>query len=111
MSDDPLIGDELIRVQLEAAQIHFVFQHTVLQLGAAFVLQKDGNHLTTIDPSSRSGDLAHLWPRIGDRVLDVIWSEALCVVFSSRVEVVVPPTPGLLRGTIMGRNDMTCEDF
>jgi hypothetical protein len=108
---DPLVGDELLEITLEAYHVRFTFMKSVLQIGAPFVVWFSEESATRIDPNVRSGDLASVWPLIGKVVKTVAWNETVTLVFDGMVKIAIGPSPCRLRGTIMGRRDMTVEDF
>jgi hypothetical protein len=108
---DPLVGDELIEISLEAHHVRFTFANSVLQIGADFEVLAPGQANITVEPGTKRGDLAILWNLIGKIVTGVAWDETIRVVFNDQREIVIGPCEGRFRGMIMGRHDMTVEDF
>jgi hypothetical protein len=108
---DPLVGDELLEITLEAHYVRFTFMKSVLQIGAPFVVSFSEESATRIDPKMKSGDLTSVWLLIGKVVKTVVWNETVTIVFDGKVKICIGPSPGRIRGTIMGRRDMTVEDF
>ncbi|WP_334382091.1 MULTISPECIES: hypothetical protein [unclassified Bradyrhizobium] len=108
---DPLVGDELIEISLRPYEVHFIFAESVVQLGTSFNVSASGAPLTTISPKERSGNLLVLWSLIGATVREVVWGETVRIRFADDSILLVGPTEGRPRGTIMGRRDMTIEDF
>jgi hypothetical protein len=110
-TSDPLVSDELIEIALEAHHIRFKFANSVLQIGAPFSVFVEGKSITDIDPNLKSGDLASLWTLIGRVVRSVVWNDTIRIVFDGGLEIGIGPRLGRLRGSIIGRHDMTVEDF
>ena len=110
-SEDPLIGDEVLEIRLHPYHVHFVFVGSILQLGAPFEVGSQGFSTTVIDPEKNKGDLAVLWSLVGKVVSTVNWNETLTITFTDNTVISIDPNNGQLRGTIMGRHDMTIEDF
>jgi Family of unknown function (DUF6188) len=100
---DPLVGDELIRIALETYEVHLQFAKSTVQIGAPFLLEREGHVLATIQPESRAGEIGQLWQLVGKTVRDVVWTESLRIVFSDHLELLVPPSPGGLRGAILSK--------
>jgi hypothetical protein len=110
---DPLVGDELLEIALEAYHVCFTFTNSVLQIGAPFAVLVQGKSMARIDPSSKSGDFASLWPLIGKRVKAVVWNDTVRILLNGEEEeeIAIGASKGKFRGTIIGRHDMTVEDF
>jgi len=51
-----------------------------------------------------------LWSLVGKVVKAVIWDEKVSIIFADDEVISIGPCKGI-RGTIMGRHDMTMEDF
>jgi hypothetical protein len=90
--------------------VHFIFEKSVLQLGVAFEVSTQG--LTTkFDPEERGGDLRVLWSLVGRVIKAVLWEKTVSIIFTDDSAISIGPTKDRLRGTILGRNDMTIEEF
>lgn len=98
---DPLAGDELIRVTLETYEVHFQFAKSTVQIGAPFILEREGHVLAEIQPESRAGEISQLWQLVGKTVREVVWTEPVRIVFSDHLELLIPPRPGRFRGAIL----------
>ena len=107
-----MIGEELIRISLEAYRVHLVFEDTVLQIGARFwVVRKDGTRFE-VCPERRTGEVEVIWNLIGDRVQGVVWDDRIEIVFSSGSRIQIgAASRGQIRGTIADRKSMMVEDF
>ena len=108
--EDPLVGNELIEVSFQPHHVHFTFAEAVLQLGVPFKVSTSRISVTEVDPEARSGDLHVLWSLVGKVVKAVIWDEKVSIIFADDEVISIGPCKGI-RGTIMGRHDMTMEDF
>jgi Family of unknown function (DUF6188) len=98
---DPLVGDELIRITLETYEVHFQFGKSALQLGAPFLLEREGDVLAEVQPETRAGEISPLWQLVGKTVRKVVWTKSLRIVFSDHLELLIPPSSGQLRGAIL----------
>jgi len=90
--------------------VHFTFMNSVLQIGAVFSVLVPGQTETSIDPIAKRGDLTVPWALVGKIVTSVVWDETIRIVFTDQQEIVIRPSRGQSRGTVIGR-DMTIEDF
>ncbi len=110
-STDPLVGDELIEVSLQPHHVNLIFSESMMQLGVPFEISMRGMSAKEIDPERRSGELTVLWSLVGKIVKAVIWEEKVSIIFIDGEVLSIGSSRGGPRGTIMGRHDMTIEDF
>ena len=108
-TDDPLVGDEVVRVSLETFEVDLRFQRSTLEIGCEFTIVS-GSQREKIDPESHTGNIFALWNLIGTTVQSVEWDEALSIRFSNGSMIQIPPTPGRQRGAILGPGD-SYEEF
>ena len=113
---EPLVGEELIRLSLEAFHVQLQFENTVLQIGVAFRVSRGVGDAVRIDPVTHDGDVGRLWSLIGERGHSVTWADEIEIAFTNGARLVIPaavdnaPT----RGTLMGRGangENMVEDF
>jgi hypothetical protein len=98
---DPLVGDELVRITLETYEVHFQFAKSTVQIGAPFLLERAGQVLAEVQPQNRAGQISQLWQLVGKTVSEIVWTDSLRIVFSDRLELLIPPSLGQLRGAIL----------
>lgn len=103
-TDDPLVGDELVRVSLETYEVDLKFQRHTLEIGSEFTVVSGSLH-AKIDPRSHMGNISAVWSLVGTTVQSVEWDQALTIRFSDGSMLVVSPTRGQLRGAILGPRD------
>lgn len=101
---EPYISEELIRIQIEAYDIHFVFIDTVLQIGANFSVVGQGLGSSEFKPGERKGDLVVLWSLIGQTVKDATWDDEVTILFENGSRIRIPMAEGIIRGSIVGRH-------
>jgi hypothetical protein len=111
---EPYVAEELIRITVETYGVYLVFDETVLQLGAPFLVTAKGVS-AEIRPSERKGNLSALWMLIGERVVNTDWSDTITFTFQDGSEIKILPAPGIVRGSIVGKKKVEgavlWEDF
>lgn len=111
---EPFPGEELIRIQIETYQIHFVFSKTVLQIGGAFSITSEQGILAEFNPGMREGDLPPIWGLIGDKVAKTVWDDEITILFVTGCKILIPAAGGQIRGAILGQTEngrVIFEDF
>ena len=96
---DALIGDELLEISLHPHHVHFTFEKSVLQLGAAFEVSTQGS-TTKFYPGERGGDLRVLWSLVGRVIKAVLWEKMVSIIFTDDSTISIGPTKDRVRGTI-----------
>jgi hypothetical protein len=64
---EPMVGEELIRLSLEAFHVQLQFENMVLEIGVAFRVNGGVGDAVRIDPVTHDGDVGPLWSLIGER--------------------------------------------
>jgi hypothetical protein len=100
---EPFVGEELIRLRIEAYHVHFVFSEMVLQIGADFSVVSEDGARTKVSPATRQGELSAIWRLIGDKVAIATWGDEVIMLFESGCKIAIPPSKGQIRGSILGR--------
>lgn len=107
---DPLIGDDLLSIALHSYHVDFVFGKSVVQVGAEFVVKVPGRPDHRFSPVAQRGDTNCFWSLLGLKVTKVAMGGVVEIDLDNGARIVVPPSDKP-RGSIMGRQDMTYEDF
>lgn len=103
---EPYINEELIRIQIEAYEIHFIFTETVLQIGTSFSIARYGQSPAEFNPMERKGDLVALWRIIGCKAKGTSWKNEVIIQFDDYSEIKIPETNGHIRGSIVSRHEV-----
>ena len=110
---DPLVGEEILRVSLESSGVYVHLTKSQLQISSDFFVRKLGDDDQSISPKSKVGSMSALWSILGDHIIAVIWGNELVVKLDSGAAIVIPPSASGYRGTILTEDgsNTAMEDF
>lgn len=110
---DPLVGEEILRVSLESSGVYIHLTKSQIQIGSDFFIRHMGSDDQSVLPRSKIGDMSALWSSLGSRIVAVVWEHEVTFKLDSGAEIVVPPSSFGYRGTILTKDgsDTAVEDF
>ncbi len=106
-----IVGDELIRINLELSGCDLNFRNFFAQMFGPFTITSKTGDSTRIDCTTRSGNLYVLWTLIGETITSFKWNDGIELTFSDGSTIRNRSEPGKIQGAFQSSDHTIYQEY